>query len=549
MAEANINDDDVVDLTRDSDDDGDEDDDNACRMEHIKQNAPAAPRSEADDDDNDKTTGSAGSTEDEEYGTFGNGIGQVDNARGANNRKQSTSPEEYDRRLAAQKAIQEEQHKLLLKVQLAEQKEQHARKVVAIEAEHRHQRAAKEAKHKQQLEAYRHNEKTLQQRITALESQLRQSPSASVTPSATSAANDGGLRSDSKPASVAVPDSGRKRPMDLLLSELLEEDSTEINSERDDVDKDDGNNQNVNTDHSDNTCTDDNDRKLPANQDATNNSSQTSSDPGRHQQNCPQSRPAPAVATALDNVAVAEAGGMDSDTSSVDSYREFAIVSKEAIGDAHMGESRQYKLEDVLGEGAYNKPFDKVDLEFCCAECRCIGLDEEWKKLRSDYCFWSSGETLHRRCCHGHLQKDLEFDPGLTPGELAFTSVNYAPPPKKAIECSSNPNNRQGYGFDVDEHYRILQQRKERQNDTNDEDKSKDYLFVAKTCSKHISNLDSFRQLVDDPSFRPREDGIVVVDFFAGIGTGRVALEKNGIRVKKYIAVEIDPVALFVSAG
>ena len=595
MVEVNDNDADVVDLTLYSDDDDDGEDDTACRMEHIKQDVPLAPRSKTNDDDNEKDNiaGSTVSTEDDECGTAGNGIGNDSINTDTNNRKQSISAEEFDRRLAVQKAVLEEQYKLQLKVQLGEQenreellvqagekkiqKEQHTRQIAALEAEHRRQLAAQEqharasqqeandeasrrlaarerqireecdrrlvfqeAKHKRQMEACQQKDKILQQKITALESKLRLSSSTSATLSATSASF--------KSTSVTVPATIRKGHMELLLSELPEEDSAEINSDRNGVDKDEGNNQNVHMDNSDSSSTDENDRKLPAKQleDATNSSSDASSDKERRQQNFPESNPIPAVATAPLNAA-AENGGMDSDTSSVDSYQEPAIVSKEAIWDAHRGESRQYKLEHIQGKGTVDKPFDKIDLEFCCAECRCIGLEENCKILTSEDCYWSSEETLHRRCCHGHLQKDL--DPELTPGELAFTSFDGPPPPpKKAIERTSNPYDRQRYDLGVDGHYRILQQRKERQNDTNDEDKSKDYLFVASTCPKHQSNLENFQQLVQNESFRPREDGIVVVDFFAGQGTGRVALEKNGIRVKKYIAVEIDPVALFVSA-
>lgn len=245
---------------------------------------------------------------------------------------------------------------------------------------------------------------------------------------------------------------------------------------------------------------------------------------------------------------------VDSDVSSVDSYNESARLTKEDLGHTKIGLSRQ----NLLLEDAVSDCYSPTDLEFCCATCRCQGLPDELRNLPlfkeetdASICFWSTEETLHRSCCHGLWNKKIP-DNFLTLGEQAYFTTQGASnyPQKKAIDRKCNPFQKRhqhtNYVIEAEGHYSVLKDRREDRDENEEECAASDFLWVASTNDSHQKNRRDFLKIVKQPNFQQDTNGMVVADFFAGQGTGRVALEKIGVYVKKYIAVELDPVAQFV---
>jgi len=194
--------------------------------------------------------------------------------------------------------------------------------------------------------------------------------------------------------------------------------------------------------------------------------------------------------------------------------------------------------------------FKPTDYEFCCAQCRCKFVNDhndnvDYNFIRSwpDGSFWGyNGMTLHRKCCHGNNKhtnahwKDLSERYHFKDGH--FQTVPHGSTSKHHPEC-------------VD-HKAVLNWRRAKQDERDDAmiedapDVKHIGVWKALTHAQHEANQKQHDELRKAAGPK-RQGGIVVLDCFAGQGTGLVALKKNGIRVKTYISVEHDKVAVHVS--
>ena len=208
-------------------------------------------------------------------------------------------------------------------------------------------------------------------------------------------------------------------------------------------------------------------------------------------------------------------------------------------------------------------------LPFCCASCHCDTRHPE--RLRSLEDVYPDGETVpywispadgyldHLKCCHGVLprykKKELAYE---SPQEFEQRFVKWAPPVTAAIEeallaveegemlCPEFYRELESkYRKQIEETYTTAKaQETEVSNDSN----------LAAECQRLLTNADYQdgvlqpfqRRLQSMETGRQEKKAAVVLDAFAGIGTGVLCLKRLGIDMRKVIHIEHDKVATWV---